>query len=271
MNSRIAAFMALSGLALILFLASVTALDYDSTSSYGQAGQGTTGFSPGLERDGARLNQPPTLISFVPDRMFSARPGSTVVFAAQASDQDGDRVLYQFWLNGPATGNIWKAMTNWTEVGIWNWTTTAADAGNNILEVRVRDGRHADADRWDDLLTLEYFIEEGTAGRTPTIAGFEPDRQSPQPHGTRIVWTATAFDPDGDTVLYQYWLKGTSTDDLWKAKSPWTTSPVWTFDSSQYQPGIYMVEVRIRDGYHAGADGWDDFKRASYVIRQFVK
>lgn len=271
MNIKSPTFAAFSGLALILVLASVDALDYDSSSNYGLAGEEEVYSAPGLERSGVQLNRPPTLISFVPDKKFSARPGSTVIFAAEASDQDGDRVLYQFWLNGPATGNIWKAMTNWTEEGVWNWTTTASDAGNNILEVRVRDGRHADADRWDDLLSLEYFIEEGTQGRTPTISSFKPDKQSPQPHGTRIVWTASASDPDGDTVLYQYWLKGTSTDDLWKAVSSWTTSEVWIFDSSQYQPGIYMIEVRIRDGYHAGPDGSDDFQRVSYVIRQFVK
>jgi hypothetical protein len=161
-------------------------------------------------------------------------------------------------------------MTNWTESNIWTWTTSSEDVGNSIIQLRVRDGNHADASKWDSMLTSEYLLEEIGGGK-PTLVTLKPDRPSPQPQGTTIVWTAEASDPDGDTILYQYWLKGPSTQDQWTAQTFWTTNNRWTWKSHEWMSGIYTVEARVRDGYHAGSEGFDDFERATYVIRHFVE
>ena len=178
-------------------------------------------------------------------------------------------MLYQFWLSGPSTGNTWKSTTNWTAERFWNWTTTYEDIGNNIVEVRVRDGHHANPEEWDDKLSSEFRVEENV-NQKPSVISLKPDKVSPQSQGAQITWTANAHDSDGDTILYQFWLNGPSTDETWSPMTDWTTKNIWTWNSSPSVTGIYGIEVRVRDGYHAGPEGKDDFQRSNFVIRQFV-
>jgi len=217
----------------------------------------------------AAENQRPTLINLQPDEKSPSIAGATIEWSALASDPDGDVLLFQFWLNGPATGNAWRAITNWTGESIWNWTTTSKDVGNNIIEVWVRDGQHATPDEWDDKLSSEYQIDV-KENQKPTVSSLRPDKVSPQPQGARIVWTALASDPNGDTLLYKWYLKGPSTDDVLVPMSEWTTKNQWAWRSSSSATGMYSIEVWVRDGYHTGPEGYDDFQRESFVIRQFV-
>lgn len=217
----------------------------------------------------AAENQPPTLISLQPDKKSPLSAGETITWSALASDPDGDALLFQFWLNGPSAGNMWKAMTNWTEDSTWNWTTTSNDLGNNIIEVRIRDGHHASTDEWDSKLNAEYLIV-AKDNQKPTILSLKPDKVSPQPQGSRIVWTAAASDPNGDTVLYKWWLKGPSTDEVLTQMTDWTTNSQWTWYSSSSATGLYSIEVWARDGYHSRSEGNDDLQRSSFVIKQFV-
>lgn len=218
---------------------------------------------------GADSNQPPALIGLVAHPNGTAIVGSLVSWSAEASDRDGDTVLYQFWLNGPSTGSIWKPMTNWTVERFWNWSTTSADIGNNIIMIRVRDEHHASPDGWDAKLSADYSVEE-KVNQKPSVISLKPDVASPQPQGAQIIWTAKASDPDDDTVLYQFWLKGPSTDVVLSPMTEWTTKNAWTWNTSPSMTGIYEIQVWVRDGYHAGTEGKDDFKGSNFVIRQFV-
>lgn len=217
-------------------------------------------------------NQPPSVGTVVPDKESPQLPGSVIVWMGTAYDPEGDSLLYQFWLNGPATGNVWKPMTNWSESNVWVWETNPIDGGNNIIDMRVIDGYHAGPDKWDSHLSAEYYITSidsaGSANVKPNLISLKSDRQSPQEPGVIVTWTATASDPEKDTILYQYWLKGPSTEEQWVAMTPWTTSRVWTWDTAQLRAGIYTIEVRTRDGYHADAEGADDSERAPYVMKQ---
>jgi hypothetical protein len=112
-------------------------------------------------------------------------------------------VLYQFWLSGPSTGNTWKSTTNWTAERFWNWTTTYEDIGNNIVEVRVRDGHHANPEEWDDKLSSEFRVEENV-NQKPSVISLKPDKVSPQSQGAQITWTANAHDSDSLPILAQW-------------------------------------------------------------------
>jgi hypothetical protein len=216
-------------------------------------------------------NQPPSAGSVLPDRDSPQKAGAVIVWTGTATDPEGDMILYQFWLNGPSTGNVWKPMNAWSESNVWNWTTNEVDTGNNIIDMRVRDGKHAGPEKWDSHLSAEYFIESGNIfdpGNKPALLGLRSDRQSPQDLGARVAWTADALDPEGDTVLYQFWLKGPSTEEQWIPVTSWTTNNKWIWNTAQSRAGIYTVEVKIRDGYHAGAESSDDFRRMPYILRQ---
>jgi hypothetical protein len=220
------------------------------------------------------VNQPPSAKSLTPDNEGPQTAGNTIIWTGYAYDPDGDNLLYQFWLNGPLTGNTWKPMTSWNESNTWNWTTSPIDSGNNIIDVRVRDGRHAAPWGSDSHISAEYAIKsiEGIGGVKanfkPSLLSLKSDRQSPQDLGAKVIWTAKASDPDKDTILYQYVLKGPSTGDQWLPVSLWTTDNVWTWDTAQIKAGIYIIEVRTRDGYHADVENSDDSKNTAYIIKQ---
>ena len=44
--------------------------------------------------------------------------------------------------------------------------------------------------------------------QVPKLSGLVADKSGPQIAGTSIKWTAMALDPDGDTILYMFRLKG---------------------------------------------------------------
>lgn len=219
-------------------------------------------------------NQAPSAKSLTPDQEGPLTAGSTIIWTGNAYDPDGDKLLYQFWLNGPMTGNKWKPMTGWTENNTWNWTTSPVDSGVNIIDLRVRDGRHAAPWAYDSHISTEFDINNiaGIGGAKPNskpyLTSVRSDRQSPQDKGTKVTWTAKASDPDGDTILYQYFLKGASTEDQWAPVTPWTTNNIWMWDTGQSKAGVYMIEVRVRDGYHADVEKSDDYERIPYVVMQ---
>ena len=80
-----------------------------------------------------QANQPPLAKSLTPDQEGPLTAGSTIIWTGNAYDPDGDKLLYQFWLNGPITGNTWKSMTVWNANNTWNWTTSPMDSGVNII------------------------------------------------------------------------------------------------------------------------------------------
>lgn len=221
------------------------------------------------------MNQAPVAKGLTPDQEGPLTVGSPVVWTGDAFDSEKDELYYQFWLNGPMTGNTWMPMNTWSKNNTWTWETSAIDIGNNVIDMRIRDGRHAPPWGHDAHISAEYVISEsgGIAGSSksnskPTLTSMKSDKQTPQDKGATITWTAKATDPDMDTVLYRYVLKGPSTDEQWVPMTDWTTNGVWSWETSTGKAGIYMIEVWIRDGYHADVDNWDDSKRTPFVLMQ---
>jgi hypothetical protein len=84
-----------------------------------------------------------------------------------------------------------------------------------------------------------------------------PDLQSPQEAGAVITWTAEAADPDNDPILYMFFLNGTAVTD-WMPENQW----VWTAAVA----GTSQIEVRVRDGQHAGPESFDNSSTAEFTI-----
>ncbi len=95
------------------------------------------------------------------------------------------------------------------------------------------------------------------------ISNLTPDKTSPQTPGTAITWTASA---DQSNLLYKFLLKGPSTDGKLVEKTNWTANNVWIWNTTEADIGSSQVEVRVRDGKHAGPDSFDDRKDTSFTI-----
>ena len=212
-----------------------------------------------------RSNAPPTATALTPNRDGPLVAGSAVTWTATASDPDGDQIFYRFWLKGPSTGNAWKDMTGWTTNNRWTVQTTASDVGKSSVNVWIRDGRHAGTDGWDSYQVREFAVTAPKINVPPTAAALTPSRDGPLAAGSAVTWTATAMDPDGDQIFYRFWLRGPSTGNAWKDMTGWTTNNRWTVQTTASDVGTSSVNVWIRDGRHAGTDGWD-----SYQVREFA-
>jgi len=97
----------------------------------------------------------------------------------------------------------------------------------------------------------------------PTVSGLSPDKVSPQVVGTTITWTCSASDPEGDPILYRFWLQAGS--GAWVVVLDWSSSNTWSWTPTV--AGTYSVGCWVRDGRHAGPSGFDDRKIVyGYVV-----
>jgi uncharacterized membrane protein len=87
-------------------------------------------------------NQPPILNGLNSDISSPQVQGAVINWKADAQDSDGDPVLYKFQVNG-------RDMGRWSESGSWSWSTRNLGAGNYMIRVLARDGRHAPEDSFD--------------------------------------------------------------------------------------------------------------------------
>jgi hypothetical protein len=82
-------------------------------------------------------------------------------------------------------------------------------------------------------------------------------------------WEALAGDKEGDQLIYRFWLyDGSSTRDL---SDGWTTSNVlypWGTSITNLSPGDYKLIVWVRDGKHAGPNGWDSAIGKTFTVLQ---
>jgi hypothetical protein len=105
----------------------------------------------------------------------------------------------------------------------------------------------------------------------PELNSLTPDKSSPQIIGNPIIWTANAYDSDGDPIYYKFWLlkENNLTGDTWLPMGDWSTEDTctWIPDSE----GNYRISVMVRDGHHTNSpDGGDSSMDASFRIMKFL-
>ncbi|MDD1752797.1 MAG: hypothetical protein LUQ38_06900 [Methanotrichaceae archaeon] len=211
-----------------------------------------------------RPNFPAAVSVLYADRPYPQFAGSWIRWTALAFDPDGDQILYRFFQRGPATGGFWLDRTGWISSSHWIWKTTPLDIGYNEVLVAVRDGEHGGPQGSDDYAIAKYEIIE--VNQPPVITTLASSAPSPQPIGSQIVWKATAYDPEGDLVLFRYWLNGPSTGGLWRLIRDWSTDPQWVWPATTADAGNSQVMVQIKDGFHARISGWDDDASALFTV-----
>jgi WD40 repeat protein len=126
-----------------------------------------------------------------------------------------------------------------------NWTATAPAEG--IQAVELVDAHESE---------IDFGFRLPLANQPPLITVLMAEPESPQEVGAAITWTVDASDPDGDQILYRFFLSDEPMTD-WMPENSWTWTPI--------DVGSYEVEVRVRDGKHAGSNGMDD-QRISEVF-----
>jgi len=136
------------------------------------------------------VNQTPVLNSLASDLPSPQVPGASITWTANATDADGDPLLFRFWHSGPATSGAWQPVTGWNSVSTWTETTSSADAGENQVKAQVRDGKHAGEEGFDSELSAFITISEPTRN----ISGKALDDSGKALSG----WTISLTGPDGE-------------------------------------------------------------------------
>ncbi len=205
-------------------------------------------------------NQQPVATDLSSDITGPVAAGSSVTWTARATDPNGDALLYKFWLKGPSTSWTWREMTGWTSSNRWTWKPSLSDVGNSQICVSVKDGRHSGPDGSNSYLIRDYTVTLPIKNEPPTASDLVQSPMGPLNAGSSATWTVRATDPERDQISYRFWLKGPSTANAWKDMTGWTASNRWTWQTTPSDVGANQVNVWIRDGKHAGSDGWDSYQ-----------
>jgi len=99
---------------------------------------------------------------------------------------------------------------------------------------------------------------EGPANTPPKILSLVSDEDSPQPVGTEIMWTASAYDSDDNILYYKFLLRGKRTGNNFEKVRDWDTENTWTWTTTNEDIGVNSVQVQVRDGNHEKENAYDD-------------
>jgi hypothetical protein len=91
----------------------------------------------------------------------------------------------------------------------------------------------------------------------PTISSLSPNLASPQPAGATITFTATASDPESDTLQYQFLVDGV-------AQTGFIASNSWDWETDAGDIAAHTVSVKVRDNNNNPFG--DDTETINYTI-----
>jgi len=195
-------------------------------------------------------NQPPVLKALVPDRASPQQQGAAIFWKAEATDEEGDKILYRFFLDG-------QEVRKWSKTNSWSWLSQGLPAGDYHITVQAIDGKHASLDSFDSIINLSFTLSR--PNQAPVLLQLKSDKVSPQSMGGMITWTASANDPDNDTIYYKFMKND---EDV----TGWSTSNSWVWDTSLEKPGDYRIAVLAKDDLHASKNAFDSTFDGTFAL-----
>ena len=198
----------------------------------------------------ANSNSLPVLKTLVPDRSSPQQQGAAIFWKAEATDVEGDKILYRFFLNG-------QEVRKWSKTNSWSWLSQDLPAGDYQITVLVIDGKHASLDSFDGIINASFTLSR--TNQAPVLQELKPDPLSPQSKGGMITWTASAIDPDNDKIYYKFMKNDEGVSD-------WSTSNSWVWDTSSEKQGDYRIAVLAKDGLHASKASFDSSLDSSFAL-----
>lgn len=94
---------------------------------------------------GSGSNSPPAIESLTSDLSSPKKTGSMITWTANASDPEGDEILYRYLIKGPRTQDKEVVIKEWNKSRFWTWDVQEKDLGHSEIIVEVCDESHKDA------------------------------------------------------------------------------------------------------------------------------
>ncbi len=219
-----------------------------SPASSGEAISGQVVINPeSISKEG---NQPPILKSLMADKKSPQEQGTSIFWHATAEDEEGDKVVYKFQVNGIDA-------KKWSKSSSWSWSTSNLPAGDYLITALARDENHASEDSFDSMMNVSFSLK--ATNQPPVVLELQADKSSPQSIGGLIIWTAAASDPDGDKVFYKFVKNGVDVTD-------WSESGFWSWDTTSEKKGDYVIAVLVRDGKHNSEKSSDGSRKSNFTL-----
>jgi S-layer protein (TIGR01567 family) len=184
-------------------------------------------------------NQLPEVANLVPSPGSPQKPGTIITWAAKAIDPENDDLYYKFLLNNKII------LKDWSYNNICSWESSKDNLGNNLIEVFVRDGEHANDNSYDNRYGANFEIIDDC----PKANSLTPDKTSPQKPGTVVTWTAEAIDPENDNISYKFVLNGFTARD-------WSPCNKWVWNNTTSYLGKNLIEIYVKDDVNAESSAY---------------
>lgn len=183
-------------------------------------------------------NTPPQIVRYMPDEAFiTAREGDSLRFSTTVSDSAGDVLTYEWLVDG-------KRVARGASTAQPTLTWKAKGAGNHVVQAVVSDRVGATAMREWQVAVVSLSPSDTTPPEnSPTTGNAPPQITSRTPDATTLktsigqtlAFEATATDPDGDTLIYEWFVNGKKS-----AQSQ-------TFSLAANEKGDRQIELRVTD------------------------
>ncbi|MBW3468321.1 Ig-like domain-containing protein, partial [Arthrospiribacter ruber] len=162
----------------------------------------------------------PTVSITAPAQGTEIEAGETISITADASDEDGEVVKVEFFVNGSSIGTTAQAPYS------INWT--ADEAGTFDIRAVATDNEGASAN--SEIVTVTVF--ETPENILPKVSITAPSTGTEIEAGSTVTITADAFDEDGEVVKVEFFVNGSSIGTTTQAPYSinWTADEAGTFE-----------------------------------------
>ncbi|RCV64388.1 CARDB protein [Methanophagales archaeon] len=194
-------------------------------------------------------------------------PGYTIKVCANSNNaieeiRDNNDCLEENWFNEPITYTKGQVAPVPGVVGGEGWlTSNPTGVGGDKTSTYKSDAGSAGG---------QSTYKSGVGGgvnEAPTCIALMPNWPQPQPNGMVINWTACAFDPEGDALLYRFVLGRSDLETTPILVQDWSLSNVWKWETNAGDVSMYnFICADVRDSYHAN-DGTDpDYDNSACLL-----
>ena len=153
----------------------------------------------------------------------TVKAGSTIQFAVNATDPDGDSLTYS------ASGLPANAMFD-SKTRIFSWTPNTNQTGSYTVTFTVTDGQMSDS--------MNVLITVNTGNQAPVL---EQISNQTVKAGSKIQFAVNATDPDGDSLTYS--ASGLPVNAMFDTKTR-----IFSWTPNTNQTGSYTVTFTVTDG-----------------------
>jgi tetratricopeptide (TPR) repeat protein len=208
---------------------------------------------PEPEKPQIAKNAPPQITHADPDSSVVVAPeGTTLTFSTTATDPDGDKLTYEWSVDGKKvsrSGTSASPTLSWKAQGTGNHQVRAVvgDRGGLTAAQEWQVAVLAPSTSSTPPLPLEPSTPASMKNAPPEITVRVPDENTVKmTEGATVTLSATAIDPDGEELLYEWLVNGKK------------VASDATFSFTAESPGVRRVEVRVTDPRGGkGSARWD--------------